>query len=338
MNKFVIILISILLLAGCSFGAKNKEVPVAQENKPEQKQEVAAEDKFIPDIDAPKFEDYPATIKFNGKPAAPNFNTNTKARMYRTVITEEATEGPNFAGGFTLISYGCGTNCHLYTILNAKTGAVVSYNEMSSAQGEDIRLDSRLIVLEPPEILFEMFGKDAPDYFQTSYYYLTEDGKKIVKIVYKTKIYDYLPPIQLDSKGAREGSCWTNSIAIPYRDDAWRCVVGNEILDPCFKINGYENLDLICQNNPKKPDERVDLKLTEPLPDFPKKENSQKGAWFLELEDGSTCSPITGASDVNKKGERANYACSKGGDIYGELNEGKVWTTSDGQKIDQIWR
>src|SRR5438132_10979837 len=55
------------------------------------------------------------------------------------------------------------------------------------------------------------------------------------------------------------GSCFAGSLA-DGRADAWRCSVGNQIMDPCFQGKGY----LLCPPSPRaKP---VKLILTKPLP------------------------------------------------------------------------
>ena len=41
--------------------------------------------------------------------------------------------------------------------------------------------------------------------------------------------------------GLREGSCWTNSLAV-WHADAWRCAVGNAIFDPCFSASRCRDL------------------------------------------------------------------------------------------------
>jgi len=73
----------------------------------------------------PRFEDMPVTEKFAGKPAPVKLLT-TEARRYRTVIREGAREGPNFAGHFTIVTWGCGAGCVQFAIVDAKTGLVYS--------------------------------------------------------------------------------------------------------------------------------------------------------------------------------------------------------------------
>ena len=81
-----------------------------------------------------------------------------------------------------------------------------------------------------------------------------------------TKVVDYVPPAPAENATIVVGSCWTNSIAAPYRSDAWRCTVGNEIHDPCFQIPG--NANLLCDPNPGNIADAspVILSLVKPLP------------------------------------------------------------------------
>src|SRR5262250_1611988 len=70
-----------------------------------------------------KFEDYPATADFKGKPAAPVLATKS-ARMFRTQIREAARKGPNFAGHYTVAEWGCGSGCVTIAVIDAVSGKV----------------------------------------------------------------------------------------------------------------------------------------------------------------------------------------------------------------------
>jgi len=59
----------------------------------------------------------------------------------------------------------------------------------------------------------------------------------------------------------QEGNCWTSSLAV-WREDAWRCIAGNAIYDPCFSTDE----SVICGANPNAPTTSFLLLLTEPLP------------------------------------------------------------------------
>ena len=148
-----------------------------------------------------------------------------------------------------------------------------------------------------------------------------------------TKVLNYVPSTPPGSATVAAGSCWTNSIAAPYRSDAWRCAVGNEIHDPCFQIlNGK---DLLCEPDPKNPivSSSTVLSLTKPLPK-PKEHLSPAtpydGAWLIELKGGITCTPFTGTLPFSDKGDVASYSCSDKRLIFGFNTDKKVWTAATG--------
>ncbi len=73
--------------------------------------------------DVPDFRDFPVTNIFHGKPAAPILRAQGE-RLFRTRIREGAKEGPNFAGRYTIATWGCGSACASLVVIDAKTGVV----------------------------------------------------------------------------------------------------------------------------------------------------------------------------------------------------------------------
>jgi len=63
----------------------------------------------------------------------------------------------------------------------------------------------------------------------------------------------------------RDGSCWTESIAVT-RPGAWRCMIGNEIHDPCFQVRPLRG-EVVCDADPSTKQAGFVLKLTKPLPE-----------------------------------------------------------------------
>lgn len=112
--------------------------------------------------------------------------------------------------------------------------------------------------------------------------------------------------------GKIEGSCWTESLAAPGRPDAWRCMAGNTIYDPCFaSLAGSE---LACAQEPWAAN-AVLLTLHSPLPErtAPTGPLLTGLPWALELENGRRCTLLTGAT-TGIAGMRLNYGCT--GDTY----------------------
>ncbi|HKV41132.1 MAG TPA: hypothetical protein VJX67_18135 [Blastocatellia bacterium] len=72
---------------------------------------------------SPRFEDFPAGKPFAGKPVALKLTTRN-ARKYRTVLREGAAAGPNFAGHYAIVTWGCGSSCVQFAVVDEITGDV----------------------------------------------------------------------------------------------------------------------------------------------------------------------------------------------------------------------
>jgi hypothetical protein len=99
----------------------------------------------------PRFEQYPAPQNFKGKPAPVNLASHKEARMFRTNLRNGAKEGPNFAGHYTVVVWGCGTSCLSFAIVDARTGRVY-FPDFAVYSTEDdsigYRLNSRLFIAD----------------------------------------------------------------------------------------------------------------------------------------------------------------------------------------------
>lgn len=70
----------------------------------------------------PRFADYPAKAQNVG---TIKVDLSTKnARMFRTNLRNAAKTGVNFGGHFVITSWGCGTNCSEWAIIEGRTGKV----------------------------------------------------------------------------------------------------------------------------------------------------------------------------------------------------------------------
>lgn len=89
---------------------------------------------------------------FAGQPATVNFDSLPDAKLFQTTITEQTAEGPNFAGHYTVTTWGCGTECQGFAIVDSITGDIVKYEPSIDHQvstGLSFNLDSNLLVLNP---------------------------------------------------------------------------------------------------------------------------------------------------------------------------------------------
>lgn len=80
-----------------------------------------------------------------------------------------------------------------------------------------------------------------------------------------TQVIRYSP--KQKATNAYKGECWTGSLAIPFRSDAWRCTVpvsGIGIIDPCFVFE--KDINLVCDANPASKGDEFILSLTSRLP------------------------------------------------------------------------
>lgn len=137
-----------------------------------------------------------------------------------------------------------------------------------------------------------------------------------------TKVVHYVPSQR--PNGSLNGECFARSLAAPSRADGWRCMFGDTIQDPCFTITeGYAE----CGMNPAKGEPGFVLTLTRPAVTSappPSSPTTPAAGWLLLLADGGICRPDTGATG-SVEGKRANYTCSDGRWILGDLVPGSTW-------------
>jgi hypothetical protein len=89
------------------------------------------------------FQDFPTDI-YKGKLADPDFSTNPEAKRFITRIKNECTNGINFAGQYTLVTWGCGSTCQSGVVVDRKTGRI--FGGYGTALGSEFRKDSKMII------------------------------------------------------------------------------------------------------------------------------------------------------------------------------------------------
>jgi hypothetical protein len=123
----------------------------------------------------PRFDDYPVGETYQGPLAEVDLSTHEDARRYRTVIRAGAESGPNFAGHYTLVNWGCGSPCQMWAIIDAQSGSVFM-PDVRTSLGAEYRVDSRLFVANKPELVKDWCSGQAivrPDVR----YYVWEDER-----------------------------------------------------------------------------------------------------------------------------------------------------------------
>ncbi|HET9095857.1 MAG TPA: hypothetical protein VFN37_04295 [Candidatus Baltobacteraceae bacterium] len=83
----------------------------------------------------------------------------------------------------------------------------------------------------------------------------------------------------------QSGHCWTSSIA-SQRSDAYRCMAGNGIHDPCFTLSPRE---VACPTGIAA-DRGIAITLTKPLP----QSNQARSVFQMQLQSGAQCNRGTG--------------------------------------------
>ena len=138
------------------------------------------------EADAPVFGHFKVESLPGARPAPVDLKSHPLARRYRTVLRAGAPEGPNFAGHYTVVGWGCGSSCVQFAVVDARNGAVFFPQGFQSVSGVHVnsdgfepdaardgywgryRLDSRLLVV--------LGALDERPDREGATYFLFEDG------------------------------------------------------------------------------------------------------------------------------------------------------------------
>ena len=93
------------------------------------------------------FARYPADRLFTGKPAQPKLMTS-KQRQFQTVLRNGAKKGPNFAGHYTVVEWGCGSNCVVFAVVDAVSGEVHEHNLLPVIRADALRSEVKSLRLQ----------------------------------------------------------------------------------------------------------------------------------------------------------------------------------------------
>jgi hypothetical protein len=202
-KKFLYIFILVTVSLGAFLFIKYKECVLydgiiacirSEEDKEEPAPELA--EREIDNI--PNFDKYSVQRTFF-VPAPLDLNSNPIGDQFKTKITETYTEKPNFAGQYTIASWGCGASCGAFVVIDNTTGKIYGdyisekLTDGGSSYGMDFNVDSNLIIINPSQ-------ESNPDYFKDMDEYIKENLKK-EKDLYPTKYFKWenneLVPIKL---------------------------------------------------------------------------------------------------------------------------------------------
>jgi hypothetical protein len=154
-------------------------------------------------------------------------------------------------------------------------------------------------------------------------------GGAVAAILLRTEHTGHLPVFtpqgtlsaQFHVGGRGRGYCWTTSLATGAAD-AYRCMQGNAIHDPCFAATAHSR-SVACFIDPWHP--VVMLTLNRALPAHPPAARNAL-PWVIETTDGRRCVFLTGAT-APMGGERINYGCIGGSYLIGSPDRrNPLWT------------
>jgi len=120
----------------------------------------------------------------------------------------------------------------------------------------------------------------------------------------------------------QEGRCCRSLLAL-LRRDAWRCIVSNQIFDPCFAPE--EGEVIACGANPVTGECGFKVSLSERLSDPRVPAEATNKGRLIGLADGTLYSLIMGATLAFEE-KRVNYECLDGSSIVGDSQAGSIWT------------
>ena len=125
-----------------------------------------------------KFNAYETENSWSGSNHPPILDTPFK-RNFKTILTEAAKIEPNFDGKYVLVSWGCGTECQHFAIIDVETGIVT--DGLTTRWGQNFRADSSLVIVNDPNLFFAESGSGGdwlPEMFHTEYY--RWDGEQLI--------------------------------------------------------------------------------------------------------------------------------------------------------------
>jgi hypothetical protein len=135
----------------------------------------------------PQFEAYPVSERFSAKPA-PAIISNPRARLFRTMITTQAKGQPNFAGHYNLATWGCGSDCRGFALIDARTGKVYFHLRALNVAGVPFQDEDRLQFRPDSRLLIISGWVDGVGGYQeeAKFYYVWENNR--FRLIRKTKI------------------------------------------------------------------------------------------------------------------------------------------------------
>src|SRR5882762_1750260 len=178
LNRIAILCMS--LMSTAAFGQKDGLTPA------EECRFVTARD--LSDPKAPSFGNYPAKPQDVVSNPKLDLTSNPIAKTYRTVLRQEIAKGPNYAGHYRVVFWGCGTSCAMFAVVNLKTGRVITAREFATVLGTHLTADDFLpgtksngwgFRFKIDSSLLVILGAPDEDESKAGAYYFVLQGEKL---------------------------------------------------------------------------------------------------------------------------------------------------------------
>jgi hypothetical protein len=98
----------------------------------------------LSDPKAPTFAQHPVPTQKAVSAARLDLKSNPIAKTYRTVLRREMTEGPNYAGHYRVVVWGCGTSCAMFAVVDLENGKVITTRDFATVSGVHLAADDFL--------------------------------------------------------------------------------------------------------------------------------------------------------------------------------------------------
>ena len=129
----------------------------------------------------PRFSDYPAQIVRTRKSAKVQVHSTPDTVCFRTMLRNTAREGQRFAGRYAWSYWGCGTECARIGIVDLITGRAYVSPFYVTGVGIKTRIDSRLMLLNDPDVVGKDYGDPVPKTYEPIYFLWT--GRHLLQVL-----------------------------------------------------------------------------------------------------------------------------------------------------------
>ena len=137
--------------------------------------------------DAPRFDRFPSKPETIQKKSKVDLKSHPIARRYRTVLREGAAKGPNFAGHYGVVGWGCGTSCLQLAVVNLKSGKVITPGDFTAVTWHHFAADDfeksgsgpywALRYKKDSRLLIVVGGLNEGEEREGAFYYVLEKDK-----------------------------------------------------------------------------------------------------------------------------------------------------------------